>query len=46
VGRPHRVLQTNVREVDSGMHVERNVRDVLAFACNAWLLNVGGTVAH
>ena len=44
--RPFRVFQTNIREVDSGMDVQRNVRDVLDFGCNAWLLNTGGIVSH
>ncbi len=44
--RPFRVFQTNIPEVDSGLDVQRNVRDVLDFGCNAWLLNTGGIVSH
>jgi len=44
--RPFRVFQTNIREIDSGLDVARNVADVRAFGCNAWLLNTGGIVSH
>ena len=44
--RPFRVFQTNIREVDSGLDVERNLRDVIEFGANAWLLNAGGIVSH
>ncbi|HEU5315650.1 MAG TPA: hypothetical protein VFX49_06035, partial [Chloroflexota bacterium] len=44
--RPFRVFQTNIREVDSGLDVERNVRDVIDFGANVWLLNAGGIVSH
>ena len=44
--RPFRVFQTNIREIDSGMDVARNVADVQDFGCNAWLLNTGGIVSH
>lgn len=43
---PFRIFQTNIREVDSGMDVERNVRDILDFGANVWLLNAGGIVSH
>jgi hypothetical protein len=43
---PFRIFQTNIREVDSGMDVERNVRDILDFGGNVWLLNAGGIVSH
>jgi hypothetical protein len=44
--RPFRVFQTNIREIDSGLDVERNVRDIVEFGCNVWLLNAGGIVSH
>src|SRR6266542_437682 len=44
--RPFRIFQTNIREVDSGLDVERNVRDIVDFGCNVWLLNAGGIVSH
>ena len=44
--RPFRVFQTNIPEVDSGLDVQRNVRDVLDFGCTAWLLNTGGIVSR
>lgn len=43
---PFRIFQTNIREVDSGLDVQRNVRDILDFGCNVWLLNAGGIVSH
>ncbi|HEU5315790.1 MAG TPA: alpha-amylase family protein, partial [Chloroflexota bacterium] len=43
---PFRIFQTNIREVDSGLDVQRNVRDIVEFGCNVWLLNAGGIVSH
>ena len=43
---PFRIFQTNIREVDSGMDVQRNVHDIVEFGCNVWLLNAGGIVSH
>src|SRR5688500_560233 len=43
---PFRIFQTNIREIDSGMDVERNVRDIVDFGANVWLLNAGGIVSH
>jgi hypothetical protein len=43
---PFRILQTNIREVDSGMDVQQVVRDIVDFGCNTWLLNAGGIVSH
>lgn len=44
--KPFRIFQTNIREVDSGLDVERNVRDIVDFGCSVWLLNAGGIVSH
>lgn len=44
--KPFRVFQTNIREVDSGLYVERNVREILNFGCSVWLLNAGGIVSQ
>ena len=43
---PFRIFQTNIREVDSGLDVQRNVRDIVDFGANVWLLNAGGIVSH
>lgn len=43
---PFRIFQTNIREIDSGLDVERNVRDIVEFGCSVWLLNAGGIVSH
>src|SRR6266542_527833 len=44
--RPFRIFQTNIREVDSGLDVGRNVRDIVDFGGSVWLLNAGGIVSH
>ena len=41
-----RIFQTNIREVDSGLDVERVVQDIVDFGANVWLLNAGGIVSH
>ena len=43
---PFRIFQTNIREIDSGLDVERNVRDIVDFGGSVWLLNAGGIVSH
>ncbi|HET6320307.1 MAG TPA: alpha-amylase family protein, partial [Chloroflexota bacterium] len=43
---PFRIFQTNIREIDSGLEVERNVRDIVEFGADVWLLNAGGIVSH
>ncbi len=42
---PFRVFQTNIREIDATMDVQKAVSDVLDFGANAWLLNTGGIVS-
>jgi hypothetical protein len=42
---PFRIFQTNIREIDAVMDVERVVDDLQAFHANAWLLNTGGIVS-
>jgi hypothetical protein len=43
---PQRMLQTNLREIDAAMDVERYVREVRDFGANVVLFNVGGIVAN
>ncbi|MDP8922246.1 MAG: beta-galactosidase trimerization domain-containing protein, partial [Chloroflexota bacterium] len=43
--RPFRVFQTNIREIDAGLDVERVADDVVDFGASAWLLNAGGIVS-
>jgi hypothetical protein len=44
--RPQRMLQTNLREIDATMDLDRYVRDVKDFGANVVLFNVGGIVAN
>ena len=43
---PHRLLQTNLREIDATMDTDQYVRDVKEFGANIVLFNVGGIVAN
>jgi hypothetical protein len=43
---PHRLLQTNLREIDATMDVDQYVHDVREFGANIVLFNVGGIVAN
>jgi len=43
---PQRMLQTNLREIDATMDVDRYVRQVEQFGANVVLFNVGGIVAN
>ena len=43
---PQRLLQTNLREIDATMDIDRYLRQVKAFGANVVLFNVGGIVAN
>ena len=43
---PHRMVQTNLREIDATMDVDQYVREVKEFGANMVLFNVGGIVAN
>ncbi|MFJ3405771.1 hypothetical protein [Promicromonospora sp. NPDC090134] len=43
---PFQVFQTNLREIDAGLDVERTLDDVERHGANVWLLNVGGILSH
>ncbi len=43
---PHRLLQTNLREIDATMDRDKYVREVKEFGANIVLFNVGGIVAN
>ena len=43
---PHRLLQTNLREIDATMDVDQYIREVQDFGANIVLFNVGGIVAN
>lgn len=43
---PHRMVQTNLREIDATMDTDQYVREVKEFGANIVLFNVGGIVAN
>jgi hypothetical protein len=43
---PQRILQTNLREIDATMNLDRYVQEVRDFGANVVLFNVGGIVAN
>jgi len=43
---PHRIVQTNLREIDATMDTGQYVREVKKFGANTVLFNVGGIVAN
>jgi hypothetical protein len=43
---PHRLLQTNLREIDATMDTDQYVREVKEFGANIVLFNVGGIVCN
>jgi len=44
--RPHRLIQTNLREIDAMMDLDRYMRDIKDFGADVVLFNVGGIVAN
>jgi len=44
--RPHRMLQTNLREIDATMDLNQYVREVKQLGADVVLFNVGGIVAN
>lgn len=43
---PFRMFQTNLREVDAGLDVERVLDYLEEFGANAWLISVGGILSN
>ncbi|MEV0621304.1 beta-galactosidase trimerization domain-containing protein [Nonomuraea sp. NPDC050404] len=43
---PFRMFQTNLREVDAGLDVERVLDHLEGFGANAWLISVGGILSN
>lgn len=43
---PFQVFQTNLREIDAALDVERTLDVVQEHGANVWLLNVGGILSH
>ncbi len=44
--KPHRMIQTNLREIDATMDVDRYIRDLKEFGVNVIKFNVGGIHAN
>ncbi len=44
--RPHRMIQTNLREIDATMDLDRYIQDIKDFQADVVLFNVGGIVAN
>ncbi|GAA1555584.1 family 10 glycosylhydrolase [Kribbella hippodromi] len=43
---PFRMFQTNLREVDAGLDVEKVLDDLEEFGADTWLLSVGGILSN
>ncbi len=43
--KPFRIFQTNLREVDATLDVEKTLDDIQAMHADTWLLNTGGIVS-
>ncbi len=44
--KPHRMIQTNLREIDATMDIDRYIRELKEFPVNVVKFNVGGIVAN
>ncbi|MHC4685480.1 MAG: beta-galactosidase, partial [Planctomycetota bacterium] len=44
--KPHRMIQTNLREIDATMDIDRYIQDLKDWKVNVVKLNVGGIVAN
>ncbi|MBI2964812.1 MAG: beta-galactosidase trimerization domain-containing protein, partial [Chloroflexi bacterium] len=42
---PFRVFQTNLREIDAGLDVERHVEEIKRMGADTWLINTAGIVS-
>ncbi|MDQ3655442.1 MAG: beta-galactosidase, partial [Chloroflexota bacterium] len=43
---PFRMFQTNLREIDAGLDVERVLDYITDYGANAWLISVGGILSN
>lgn len=43
---PFRMFQTNLREIDAGLDVEKTLDFIQAYGANAWLISVGGILSN
>lgn len=44
--KPFRMFQTNIREIDAGLDVDRVLDRIIDYGANTWLLSVGGIVSN
>ncbi len=44
--KPHRMLQTNLREIDATMDIDQYIRELKEWKVNVVKFNVGGIVAN
>ena len=44
--KPHRMLQTNLREIDATMDIDQYIRELKQWGVNVVKFNVGGIVAN
>lgn len=44
--RPFRTFQTNLREIDAGLDVDRELDVIEAYGANVWLLSTAGIIAN
>lgn len=44
--KPFRMFQTNIREIDAGLDVDRVLDRIIDYGANAWLLSVGGIISN
>ncbi|WP_156253648.1 alpha-amylase family protein [Pseudactinotalea terrae] len=44
--KPFRMFQTNIREIDAGLDVERVLDRIIDYGANTWLLGVGGIISN
>lgn len=44
--KPFRMFQTNIREIDAGLDVDRVLDRIVDYGANTWLLSVGGIISN
>src|SRR5690554_4069034 len=43
---PFRMFQTNLREIDAGLDVDKTLDYIENYGANAWLISVGGILSN
>ncbi|QSE89808.1 beta-galactosidase trimerization domain-containing protein [Rhodococcus pseudokoreensis] len=43
---PFQMFQTNIREIDASLDVERTLDQIQEYGANAWLISVGGIISN